>query len=766
MQSTTSYLRQVFIITFCVVAVAVCTPAGFGQTSKFKKGDRVEVDHVGTWREGTVVGVQRGTGWIQVRMDEDDFTRRLPKRSREFHLTHDFTPSDVRLLESGGNTKPPAAIRTWTDRTGKFKVDAQFGGVEGDNVVLIKAGGKRIQVPMAKLSDRDKGYVEAQGATAKSENPFGETGDATETASIDTKKANVRDARTIRPQTFSKWSFTPSGNTELMRPATGRNVEVELSDIPDSDKFFEDVTGVYASNDGTKVATVRNIGSVHQEKAPFLQIVDVANQRAGKLIELPEVTRVLDVQPDQGLVMYCPAVFGHGENSLLTIARAEGASLTPVVAWEPYAHEDFEPRKDLYNARFLGQDRVMTINVHGQALTIWDFATAKALLNIPVGNAHALKIAISPDQSLLGVVMKEGIAIIDLAVVKHVATILTPGHDYRQIQFRADNARLAGISSYGVTVWDLTNGKELSEFYSVAMGHDPSLAWAGEFLLAQNQYLYDVERRILLWEYQGDPSSAASAAYRNGRLYVIPYLNRERETLLVSAALPHRSAMEEAKRLPPPEKLLVVKPGDEVSLEVDIDPSVVFTDEAQKALTARIQEIGLDDKPAGNVVVLQPGSAQGDLVRQALTAALQEAGFKVVENADLVVKAVCKPQPQQTVRINADGRFPPRPEDFKDFPITPHESYLTMSLGNHQLWQRGFVARPHMTIWLNRGETVEQALQRLTQPDFSIFTHAKFSPYVARPGKATRNGAYGVSQFTARGIVDGGGNGTNGGSFE
>jgi hypothetical protein len=176
----------------------------------------------------------------------------------------------------------------------------------------------------------------------------------------------------------------------------------------------------------------------------------------------------------------------------------------------------------------------------------------------------------------------------------------------------------------------------------------------------------------------------------------------------------------------------------------------------------RPSDIGTAGADGANVVLLQPGAAQNDLIRQALTAALQEAGFKVVEKSDLVVKAICKPQPQQTIKINVGGRWPPRPEDFQEHTITPHASYLEMTLNGEGLWKRGFVARPYMTIWMEKNETLQQALQRLTQPNLSIFTQARFSPYVAKPGTATPNGAYGVSQFTARGIVDGGGSTGNG----
>ena len=111
-----------------------------------------------------------------------------------------------------------------------------------------------------------------------------------------------------------------------------------------------------------------------------------------------------------------------------------------------------------------------------------------------------------------------------------------------------------------------------------------------------------------------------------------------------------------------------------------------------------------------------------------LASALEAAGLKVVEKSDLVVKAVCKPQPQQVIRVNVDGRFPPRPEDIQERTITPHATYLEMSLKGDVLWKRGFVAQPHMTIWMQQGETLDQALERMTKPNVGLFTNAKFIP--------------------------------------
>jgi hypothetical protein len=51
-------------------------------------------------------------------------------------------------------------IRTWTDRSGSFKVEAQFLGCRDGNIHLHKANGVKIAVPVSKMSTEDLQYVE------------------------------------------------------------------------------------------------------------------------------------------------------------------------------------------------------------------------------------------------------------------------------------------------------------------------------------------------------------------------------------------------------------------------------------------------------------------------------------------------------------------------------------------------------------------------------------------------------------------------------
>lgn len=61
----------------------------------------------------------------------------------------------------------PVAVdepRIWTDVTGKFKIEAKFGGVSGGQVKLLKTDGTETTVPLNKLSAADQAFVRKAGA--------------------------------------------------------------------------------------------------------------------------------------------------------------------------------------------------------------------------------------------------------------------------------------------------------------------------------------------------------------------------------------------------------------------------------------------------------------------------------------------------------------------------------------------------------------------------------------------------------------------------
>ncbi|TWT74960.1 SHD1 domain-containing protein [Allorhodopirellula solitaria] len=56
---------------------------------------------------------------------------------------------------------PCVSAETWTDTTGKFAIEAEFQGVEGKSIILLRANGQKITVPIAKLSPESRAQAKA-----------------------------------------------------------------------------------------------------------------------------------------------------------------------------------------------------------------------------------------------------------------------------------------------------------------------------------------------------------------------------------------------------------------------------------------------------------------------------------------------------------------------------------------------------------------------------------------------------------------------------
>jgi len=53
-----------------------------------------------------------------------------------------------------------AEFRTWSDNTGAYSIQARVAVIFGDKVRLLKENGKYTTVPMERLSDFDRSYVQ------------------------------------------------------------------------------------------------------------------------------------------------------------------------------------------------------------------------------------------------------------------------------------------------------------------------------------------------------------------------------------------------------------------------------------------------------------------------------------------------------------------------------------------------------------------------------------------------------------------------------
>ena len=103
---------------------------------------------------------------------------------------------------------------TWTDSSGKFTVEAEFEGVEGSSVKLLKDNGVRILVPIAKLSAESKQQAKQLFEKMQASNePFGDN--TVPNASANTKPSTIKKRElsfdTPEPKALSAMPAFPEG---------------------------------------------------------------------------------------------------------------------------------------------------------------------------------------------------------------------------------------------------------------------------------------------------------------------------------------------------------------------------------------------------------------------------------------------------------------------------------------------------------------------------------------------------------------------------
>jgi hypothetical protein len=104
-----------------------------------------------------------GTETYQTRLGSNTIfvLRQLPEKALENHLAVTTSMQQgENLTQLKGGSKSSPVYRTWSDKTGAYKVEAAFVTRVDDHVILKRQDGKIITVPVATFSKADQDYLE------------------------------------------------------------------------------------------------------------------------------------------------------------------------------------------------------------------------------------------------------------------------------------------------------------------------------------------------------------------------------------------------------------------------------------------------------------------------------------------------------------------------------------------------------------------------------------------------------------------------------
>ncbi|KAI9320560.1 hypothetical protein BX666DRAFT_1909141 [Dichotomocladium elegans] len=84
------------------------------------------------------------------------------KAIKSVPISDNYSPPERTKQPQEPGKPDPSKVRTWTDRTGAFKVEAQFIGCNNDKIRLHKINGVKIDVPVQKMCTDDLRYIEQE----------------------------------------------------------------------------------------------------------------------------------------------------------------------------------------------------------------------------------------------------------------------------------------------------------------------------------------------------------------------------------------------------------------------------------------------------------------------------------------------------------------------------------------------------------------------------------------------------------------------------
>lgn len=595
----------------------------------------------------------------------------------------------------GDEARTPS--RTWTDATGKFKIEAQLIDQNETHVRLLKADDRAVTVPIKILSDDDKKYL--KDLTSKDANPFaggsplGSGGDvALGASSAESLKA---DPSLLQPN--ANVSELPKDGEALFIAVDNElpALEPDPSESP-SPKFspgawplgaldayvrvsnpvvVDPSRGIYA------VSTNRTSNAVADNPFGRIHLFGPALRKTQVALDVTPTVRLMDhhVGADRSL-----AVIGVGSGTerggdLVLLAGLKSGKPKPLVRWLLPDHDKpgFKPKVEF--ARVISATQaVVQVN---SSIYLWDLADGKCIWVIDQIRSGS-KITVSPGGRYLAIPDGGGVRIVDILGAEMLGHIAFPSTLTPETHFSADGDQIALVGGNQYLVWDLSKGYVSNEM-TIGTSSGKFYGWIGsDYLLTQHGGLVDPRLRLAIWSY-ALPSSGISLTMPGGVMVVD---KDYKMSAAYAMQVPHAPVQAAARKLAGgDEKLMAVRPGTRVALKVDA-----------------------------------PSNIDQDVMLAGLTSAVEKAGWKVAESSDIVVTAKIQQGESEDYHFRSMG-VPRLNRPSKTVSIRPYKASLRITQGGTELWTVRSSKMVPFIVHLDRGQTIEAKMKEYEKPDPGYF---------------------------------------------
>ncbi len=610
----------------------------------------------------------------------------------------------------------PAACqehRTWTDRTGKFKIEAKLQGTENGKVRLERKDGSLLQIDLSKLSASDQQYVkdqqEANPFEPVEENPFhpaekesSKSGAASSNAPAGEEKQveiDWSDSETLAlSPTHEGWKFA----TPIQR-GEGAELKSRALPVPPKSNFFEGARNLVASASGHRALVGYTLDEPKPEGVTRIVLADLVKGKSLVTATISGKWAPLALN-DRGLqVLMRKEQFGFGKQDRMELWNLTPSGVEKVLQWTPFDDAKGGDR-DVKWAAFLDEDRFAMLGGNGR-LAICNADTAQPIFHIQIDGGCVP--ALSPDRKLIAFSTGKQLGVLDVEAKEVVALQATSHTPWPRLCFSPDGTRLACAAHGKLYVWNFADGVLYREIPLTGVSvHGNDMVWPHEdYLLLGKSSLFDIENQVRLWTYRGHDLAESVGDF----VLFLVNAGQERPGALVLAPVPapgFHAALESAVKEP---DFFVLKEGVTVKLNVDALPDAAEREKARETLTKKLQERGFQVGPQGSIELV----------------ATAEAGK------------------EQDISYHGFGINP-----WKTYKVREYLTRLTFVYQGKNTWQTQGTSVPGV-ISRREGETIEQILRRSERPNYGFFEHVELPKVLMKP---IGPDGLGLSQVSVSGV--------------
>jgi hypothetical protein len=598
-------------------------------------------------------------------------------------------------------------LRTWTDKTGKHKIEARLKAIVDGKAVLIKADGKEMKIDVAKLSAADQKFLK-DNPPADDDNPFESSDTPSSTKPSGGEPTTESKKLKIDWTDVQALALAPSGEgwkfPVPIPPAVTEPLKPKAIAVPPKSNFFEALSGMVVNHDSTKALLAYTLGEPKPEGVTRIVLADL---KAGKVLTKYSTKGVMApvaLSDDGTQALMRRADWGWGNSDRLEIWKLSSAGVQKVL--ECFPNDDAQGGgRDVKWGAYLADNRFILMGGNGR-LAVWkaNAAAPEYSLQIDGGSGPA----ITPDRKYVAFSTGQQIGVLNVEAGE-VAAIQSAGHlPFGSLCFSPDASKLACMAHGKLLVWNFADGTLYREIPLAGINISGPMIWPHpQYMLMGKSVLFDVENQVPMWSYTGADAAEVIAP---GQCLFSTSAGTDKPGALVMGNVPNATfekALADAKKQP---DFLILKPGVTVKLNVD-------------AL---------------------PDPQEREKVRQALTQKLKDRGCSAGPNGTIELVATAQAGEERDVSYHGFGVSP-----WKTHKVREYISKLVFSYQGKVAWQSQGSSVPGF-IQLKEGETIDQVLRRSERPNYTFYEHVELPKVLMKPNPMGTG--LGSSQVSTAGV--------------